>query len=139
MPDGRLAPYAEESVMLDEAILVPLGFFAMIAAVVIVPRYFKSLERRKLLDTLRSALDGGQAVSADTVDAIVRDLRPAPSPERDLRLGVIWVSAGLGLAVMGALVGSFEPDALYPTIGAAALPVFIGLGFILISLLSRRR
>ena len=34
-----------------DGILVPISFFAMIAAIVIVPRYFRSMERQKMAET----------------------------------------------------------------------------------------
>lgn len=120
-------------------ILVPLGFFTMIAALVIVPRYLKSLERQKLQDTLRAAVERGQPIPPEVVEAMTLDARPKPSPERDLRVGVIWLGAALGLAVLGLVVGVDEPDATYPMLGVAAFPAFIGLAFILISVLSRGR
>lgn len=120
-------------------ILVPLGFFAMIAAVVIVPRYLKSLERMKLQDTLRAAVERGQPIPPEVVEAMSLAARPKPSPQRDLRVGIIWLGVAAGLAALGLLAGVNEPDATYPALGLAALPGFIGLAFILISVLSRGR
>ena len=37
-------------------ILIPITFFAMIAVIVVAPRYLKSQERQKLQDTLRAAI-----------------------------------------------------------------------------------
>ena len=123
---------------MGEGLFVPLGFFATIAAIVIVPRYFRSLERRKLQDTLRAAVERGHSVPPEVLEAVSRDLRPVPSPQRDLRLGILWLAGGIGVACLGVLVGTRHPDALYPTVGVAAVPVFIGLAFILISVMSRR-
>ena len=52
-----------------EGILVPLGFFAMVAAIVIVPRYLKSLERQKLQDTLRASIEKGAELPPEVVQA----------------------------------------------------------------------
>lgn len=120
-------------------ILVPLGFFTMIAALVIVPRYLKSVERLKLQDTLRAAVERGQPIPPEVIEAMSLDARPRPSPERDLRIGIIWLAVAAGLATLGLVAGLHEPHATYPALGLAALPGFIGLAFILISLLSRGR
>jgi len=122
-------------------ILVPLGFFAMIAALVIVPRYLKSQERLRLQDTLRSAIEKGQPLPAEVVEAISSDARskPPPSPQRDLRTGIVWLGVAVGLAVFGWAIGYEEPDATYPMLGIAAFPGFIGLAFIIIALVGHRK
>lgn len=125
--------------MLLTEVLVPLGFFTMIAALVIVPRYLKSLERQKLQDTLRAAVERGQPIPSEVIEAMSLDAKPRPSPERDLRVGIIWLGIGLGQAALALMVGMVETDAIYPLMGLAAFPTFIGLAFILISLLSRGR
>jgi Na+/H+ antiporter NhaD/arsenite permease-like protein len=120
-------------------ILIPLTFFAMIAAIVIGPRYLKSLERRKMADTLRAAIDKGQPLPPEVINLLTADARPPASPQRDLRRGVILVAVALGLVVMGLVVGQGEPDATYPMIGVAAIPGFIGLALIAIAQLGKDR
>jgi Na+/H+ antiporter NhaD/arsenite permease-like protein len=120
-------------------ILIPLTFFAMIAAIVIGPRYLKSLERRKMADTLRAAIDKGQPLPPEVINLLTADARPPASPQRDLRRGVILVAVALGLVVMGLVVGQGEPDATYPMIGVAAIPGFLGLALIAIARLGKDR
>jgi Na+/H+ antiporter NhaD/arsenite permease-like protein len=120
-------------------ILIPLTFFAMIAAIAVGPRYFKSLERRKMAETLRAAIDKGQPLPPEVINLLTADAKPPASPQRDLRRGVILVAVALGLVVMGLVVGQGEPDATYPLIGVAAIPGFIGLALIAIALLGKDR
>lgn len=120
-------------------ILIPLTFFAMIAAIAVGPRYLKSLERRKMADTLRAAIDKGQPLPPEVINLLTADAKPAPSPKRDLRRGVILAAVALGLVVMGLVIGQGEPDATYPIIGVAAIPGFIGLALIAIGLLDKDR
>jgi hypothetical protein len=120
-------------------ILVPICFFGMIVALVVGPRYLKSLERQKMADTLRAAIERGQALPPEVVDAFSNDVRPPPSPRRDLRVGIIWLGVAVGLAAMGIIVGFEEPDAAYPLIGIAAFPAFIGLAFVVMSFVAKDR
>ena len=120
-------------------ILVPISLFAMIAAIVIVPRYFKSLERQKVADTLRAAIEKGQPLPPEIVDAIARDTKLPPSPSRDLRTGIIWLGVAVGLACFGIAIGFEEPDATFPMIAFAAFPGFIGLAFIVLGLINRNK
>ena len=93
-----------------EGILVPLGFFAMVAAIVIVPRYLKSLERQKLQETLRASIEKGAELPPEVVQALTSDVKAAPSPYRDLRAGIIWLGVAVGFAALGAAVSFEEPE-----------------------------
>ena len=119
--------------------LIPVFFFAMVAAIVIVPRYFKSMERQKMAETLKAAIEAGQPLPAEVVDAISSGVRAPPTPSRDLRTGIIWLGVGVGLAAMGWAIGFEEPDAAYPMVGIACFPAFIGLAFIVMAFLNRNR
>lgn len=121
-------------------ILIPLGFFAMITAIVIVPRYFKSMERQKMANTLRIAIEKGQPLPTEMIDAMSSNVRNPglpPSPQRDLRTGIIWLGVGVGFAALGAVLSFEEPDALFPLLGLATFPIFIGLAFIVLGFLNK--
>jgi len=123
-------------------ILVPIALFAMIAALVIVPRYFKSMERQKMAETLRVAIEKGQPLPTEVIDAMSSNVRspglPA-SPQRDLRTGIIWLGVGVGFAAFGSVLSFEEPDALFPILGIASFPIFIGLAFVGLGLLGRSK
>lgn len=122
-----------------QAVVIVAIIFGTIAALAIVPIYFRSLERQRLQETLRAAIDKGQPLPPEVVEALTSDvkLRPKPSPQRDLRVGIIWVGVAVGIAALGIALSFDEPDATYPLLGVAAFPGFIGLAFILISFLAR--
>jgi hypothetical protein len=121
-------------------VLIPLAFFAMIAAIVIAPRYFRSIERQKLADTLRVAMEKGQPLPTEIVDAMSSNVRatglPA-SPQRDMRTGIIWLGIAAGFVALGAIAGFEEPDVTYWMLGLAAFPGFIGLAFVTLGLIHR--
>jgi hypothetical protein len=118
---------------------IPIVICLMIAAIVIVPRYFKSLERQKMAETLKAAIEKGQPLPTEVVDAIASGTKAPPTPQRDLRTGIVWLGVGVGLAAMGWLLGYDDPDATYPLIGIACFPAFIGIAFIVMSFLNRER
>jgi hypothetical protein len=119
--------------------MIPIFFFAMIAAIVIVPKYFQSLERQKMAETLKAAIERGQPLPTEVVDAISSGTKAAPSPQRDLRTGIVWLGVGIGLAAMGWLLGYEDPDATLPVIGIACFPIFIGVAFVVMSFVNRGR
>lgn len=121
-------------------IFVPLSPFLLVGALVLVPAYLRSKERQKMQETLRLAIEKGQPLPAEVVDAMstnVQTLRAPPSPSRDLRIGIIWLGVAIGLAGLGVAMSFDEPDATFPLLGIACFPGFIGLAFILISFLGR--
>lgn len=124
------------------AALIVLIIFGSIASLFIVPRYFKSVERQKMAETLRVAIEKGQALPPEVIDAMSSDVRPAglpPSPQRDLRTGIIWLGVGLGFVALGFAVSFEDPDALMPLLGVGAFPIFIGLAFVALGLINRPR
>ena len=123
-----------------EAIVILFIIFGSIASLFLVPRYFKSVERQKMADTLRIAIEKGQPLPGEVIDAMSSNVRspglPA-SPQRDLRTGIIWLGVGLGFAALGLTISFEEPDALMPLLGFATFPTFIGLAFIALGLLNK--
>jgi hypothetical protein len=128
--------------------LVPISFFAMIAAIVVVPQILRSRERARLHETLRSAYEKGQPVPPELIEALQGN-RALPLPNdrqrSDLRTGVIWLFVGLGFIGIGGLFywglynvgGSIETFTTFAAIGA--IPVFVGLAFLVLSLFARTK
>jgi hypothetical protein len=128
------------------ALLIPFGFMAMIAAIVIAPRYFRSQERQKMAELMRAAIERGQPLPPEVVDAMSTNVRAEagripmpPSPSRDLRTGLIWMGVAVGLASMGLALSFEDPDALFPLLGCAAFPAFIGVAFIVMWAAAREK
>jgi hypothetical protein len=116
-----------------------LAMFGFLTAIILGPRWLKSRDRRELQQTLRLAMEKGQTLPPEVVEAITTDAKSPPSPERDLRGGVIWLAVGLGVAIFGWMVGLEENDAFYPIAGLASIPVLIGVALIVLSVLGRDR
>ncbi len=122
-------------------ILIVLIVFSAITAVIFGPSYLKSREKRDIQQTVRHAIDKGQQLPADLIDAMTRDVASKlPSRSRDIRRGIIWLAVGIGLAAFGVIndMGWNGNDDWHGNVGdgllgIAAIPVTIGLAFIVLS------
>jgi hypothetical protein len=114
-------------------ILIPISMFAMIAAIVIVPGWLKSRERTEMQNTLRAAIDKGQPVPPEVIDALTKNVKLPSSALSDVRTGVIWIAIGVGIGVFGYFVSYEADEALRPMIGIGAIPVIIGATFVILS------
>jgi hypothetical protein len=122
-------------VFMDD-ILVPLAFFAMIAALFLVPDYFKSKDRARLHETLRIAYEKGQPVPPELIQALQSGnlaTKDVNRSDKDLRAAVVLIGLSLGLVAMSFALGQLEGgEARYGLLAAAAIPSFIGLGFLVL-------
>lgn len=114
-------------------IIVPIGVFAMITAVVVLPFYFKSRERREMQATLRVAIEKGQPVPPEVIEAMTRAVKTPPTRLRDLRTGVIWLAVGIGLGLATYFGDFIHGDGDFDGIGVACIPAVIGVAFIVLS------
>lgn len=121
-------------------ILIVLIIFSAITAIIFGPSYLKSREKREIQETVRHAIDKGQQLPAELIDAMTRDVASKlPSRTRDLRRGVIWLAVGLGIAAFSLLSdmgwdnGNDWHEIGNGLLGIAAIPTTIGLAFIVLS------
>jgi hypothetical protein len=120
--------------------------FGTITAIVVGPTYLKSRERQAMQQTLRHAIDKGQDLPPEVIDAMTRDVsKNLPSRTRDIRRGIIWLAIGIGIAAFGLINdlswsdgdwGGHVGDGL---LGVAAIPVTIGLAFIVLSFFNKNK
>ena len=122
-----------------EAVITVLIIFAAIVAIILGPSYLKSRERQEIQATVRHAIDKGQELPPELIDAMTREVASKlPSRSRDLRRGVIWLAVGSGVAAFSYLssMGWDDHDMEGPAaalLGISALPATIGLAFIVLS------
>lgn len=114
-------------------ILAVIGLFGGITAIVVLPGYFKSRERIQMQETLRAAIDKGQPLPPEVIEAMTKNVKPPATALTDLRKGVIWLAVGIGLAVFAGFITYHEGDDAMPMLGMAAIPVTIGVAFIVLS------
>ena len=130
---------------MHEGFMVPLVFFTFLAIVIIVPQVLKSRDRAKMYETMKAAYDKGQPLPPEMVAAMSpkRDdleeayyAAPQMQASRDLRRGIVWLSVGVGLFLMGAILygglysfgGAVESAMGFGLFGA--IPFCIGLAFL---------
>ena len=121
-------------------ILIVAIVFSAIVAIVFGPSYLKSREKREMQTTIRHAIDKGQDLPPELIDAMTRDVASKlPSRTRDLRRGVIWLAVGIGIAAFSFLSsigwdnGNDWHEIGNGLLGVAAIPATIGLAFIVLS------
>jgi hypothetical protein len=120
---------------MDLGILIPLSPFLMVAAIVIVPAWLRTRERREMQQTVRAAIEKGQPLPPELVEALSKDVRPrmASSAHRDMRIGVILLFIAGGVALTGLALGQINDYAMYGTISGSAVPGMVGLAFVILS------
>ncbi|MDB5457892.1 MAG: hypothetical protein JWP92_3477 [Caulobacter sp.] len=123
------------------ALLIPiLGItmpFLMVIAIVVIPAYLKSRERREVQATIRAAIEKGQPLPPEVIEAFGREVKPAvSSATRDLRNGVIWLAVGVGIMIFGSLLSINEHDDVYPALAVGAVPAVVGIALLVLARLN---
>lgn len=129
---------------MDLGILIPLAPFIMVIAIVVVPAVLKSRERKEMQATLRAAIEKGQPLPPEVIEALSKDnIKPPATASRDLRVGVILLAVSIGIALFGStfnFIGGYEETkAVAPIIGIAAIPGMIGLAFVILSFFNKNK
>ncbi|QTC92964.1 DUF6249 domain-containing protein [Brevundimonas goettingensis] len=129
-------------------ILIVFTVFAAITAIILGPGYFKSRERRELQATVRAAIDKGQPLPPEVIEAMGREAtKNVPSRTRDIRRGIIWLAVGIGIAAFG-LVGELGwshdgwdgPEHIgNGLLGIACIPTTVGLAFLVLSFFNKNK
>ena len=111
--------------------------FGSIVAVIVGPSYLKSRERTEMQLTVRHAVDKGQTLPPELIDAMTKDVQKSlPSRTKDIRKGVLSLAAGAGLAGFALIIGSAERDfgsnVQEVLLGLSCIPAAIGIAFIIL-------
>ena len=122
--------------------------FGSITAIIVGPTYFKSRERREMQATVRAAIDKGQPLPPEVIDALSTEAtKNIPSRRRDIRRGIIWLAVGIGMAAF-SLINDLRgfgddwndgPNFDGGLLGMAAIPITIGLAFIVLSFFNKNK
>lgn len=107
--------------------LIPIVMFVGLTVVFCTLFWFRYRARREMQETLRVALEKGHELTPEIIDRLGH---PKASKDKDLRLGVIWLSLAAGLVLIGFAVP--DADALRGLLAGAALPFAIGIAYLIL-------
>lgn len=120
--------------------------FGTITAIILGPTYLRSRERREMQETVRRAIDKGQALPPEVIEAMTNDVaKNLPSRTRDIRRGIIWLAIGIGIAAFSLINAmSWGGDGWQTRVGDgmlgfAAIPATIGLAFLVLSFFNKNK
>lgn len=127
-------------------IVAILAVFGSITAIIVGPTYLKTRERRDIQKTVRAAIDKGQPMPPEVIEALSQEAsRNVPSRTRDIRRGIIWLAVGIGLAAFGLINdlssnrGGWDGHVGDGLLGLAAIPATIGLAYLVLSFFNKNK
>lgn len=108
---------------------VPITMFLGLTVVICIFFWFRYRARSEMQETFRMALEKGQELTPEVIDRLGH---PKESPQKDLRLGVIWLALAVGLGLMGFAIPDPSGHALRGILAGAAFPFAIGAAYLLL-------
>jgi hypothetical protein len=114
-------------------IVAIIGGLLFTGVVVVTAQVTKAAERKAFYETARAAVEKGQPLPPEVIEAMAAQPKRPATAQSDLRAGMIWLAAGLGVIIFGFAIGFEDGDAVYPLMGLGAIPLLIGVAMILLS------
>jgi hypothetical protein len=134
--------------MMEAGLFVPIFFMVCVAACIVAPGYFRHRDREQMQQTLRVAIEKGQALPQDLVTALQGNVatRFTPTREADLRRAIVLIAVGVGMCGLGyGLWRGITVDdefGAYTTgwivAGSGAIPGLIGLAYLILWAMGRK-
>ena len=107
-------------------IVVPVSIFGAIVLIVWLTQMYTARKRSEAFATLRAAIEKGQEVTPEAMEAMSR----AGHPLADLRRGILLLALAFGFVGLAAIVGTEEEEAIRPLLGIGVFPLALGLAYI---------
>lgn len=107
-------------------IVVPLAAFTTVVAIVWAIQHYAAKKRAEAYATVRLAIEKGQEITPDAMEAMTRLAHPLA----DLRRGILLLALTVAIAGFGWLVSMEEDEALGPLLGISLFPACLGLAYI---------
>lgn len=106
-----------------EDIVVPIVLFLVIGGVLVANFHFRHRTRLEAQQTMRTAMERGQELSPELLEAIGRDMAGGAG---DLRKGTIWLALAVALGLMAWVVEELIP------LGIGAFPLMLGIAYLVL-------
>ena len=103
--------------------------FAGLTVIISLFFWFRYRARGEMQQTIRTAIDKGQELTPELVESLGSPRKS--SKNRDLRLALIWLAIGLGIALFGLAMSSVEEEVFMIMLGISAFPFMVGLAFLI--------
>lgn len=124
-------------------VIAILSVFGTITAIIVGPTYFKARERRDIQKTVRAAIDKGQPMPPEVIEALSNEAaRALPSRTRDIRRGIIWLAVGVGMAAFSLINkynNGWDDHGSNGLLGLAAVPATVGLAYLVLSFFNKNK
>ena len=115
---------------MNEEVLIPLGSFAMVVAIIWISLHIRMEMRKRVLDVIEKAIDKGIDPSALPLEI---ESGKANS-SGNWKAGVLLIASGLALAplmIIAYVTEAAGTEAL-PALAVPLLPIILGIGFLFI-------
>lgn len=126
-----------------EGIIAILSVFGSLTAICILPPYFKHRSQREMQKTVRSSIAQGQTLPMELIDALTQDVKKGlPTRSRDIRRGVFFLAAGIGIALIGLFADIEIGDARWVgagTMGVACVPLVLGIAHLVLAAFNKNK
>jgi len=119
-----------------EGLWVPIVMFTGMTIIISLFFWFRYKARGQMQQTLRAAIEKGQELSPELVESLGKPERPVK--DKDLRLSLIWLAVGIGIALFGFAMSSMEREAFVVMLGISAFPFMLGLAYLILWRYSER-
>jgi hypothetical protein len=117
---------------MNPEIFIPITLFVAIILIVWLVQHFAHRKRAEAFQTLRLAIEKGQPLTPEALEAMAR----VSSPIADLRRGIVFVAIAAGFAAFATIMATGpgwdngRTEVMRGLFGVATFPLFIGLAFL---------
>ena len=112
-----------------EGVFTPIFFFLAVFGIVAISMWRRLHVERERQQTIRLAIERGQALDAALVEKMLAP--PVTKPSNPFTWPTAILSAGLGLGVFSLFMRQIEEDAFWPLMGSGSMIAIIGAGLFL--------
>ena len=121
---------------MDPGAIVPIFFFLAVFGIVAMTLWRRLMIERERQQTIRLAIERGQALDAALVEKMLAP--PTTNPSNPFTWPVAILSTGVGLGVFGGFMRHIDEEAFWSLLGTGCMIAIIGAGLFLAAYLRPR-